>query len=92
MLQAACSAVRVSLLPRGVLACPLLSVECHLGQERFTNDPASGRSRALAQTCHQMRTIADWLGLLSRARESMLRTADEYDRLATQAEERLKAK
>jgi hypothetical protein len=40
----------------------------------------------------EMRRIADGLGILTLAKASMLRTADEYDRLATKAEERLKAK
>jgi hypothetical protein len=37
----------------------------------------------------QMRRIADGLGVLALAKASMLRTAEEYDRLAARAEERL---
>ena len=40
----------------------------------------------------EMRRIADGLGILERAKASILRTADEFDRLATQVEERLQAK
>jgi hypothetical protein len=39
----------------------------------------------------EMRRIAEDLGVLPLARESMLRTAEEYDRLAAKAEKRLKA-
>ena len=37
----------------------------------------------------QMRRIADGLGVLALAKASMLRTAEEYDRLAARAERRL---
>ena len=40
---------------------------------------------------HEMRRIADGLGILDLAKASIHRTADEFDRLAVKAEERLKA-
>ena len=38
-----------------------------------------------------MRRIADGLGILEVAKASIYRNADEFDRLAVKAEERLKA-
>ena len=40
----------------------------------------------------EMRSIAEQLGVLARAKTSMLRVADEYERLAALAENRLKAR
>jgi hypothetical protein len=40
----------------------------------------------------EMRRIADGLGILERARASILRTADEFDQQALKVEERLQAK
>ena len=39
----------------------------------------------------EMRRIADGLGILKVAKASIYRNADEFDRLAVKAEERLKA-
>ena len=39
----------------------------------------------------EMRRIADGLGILEVAKASIYRNADEFDRLAVKAEERLKA-
>jgi hypothetical protein len=49
-------------------------------------DPEHWRGRAA-----EMRRIADGLGVLALAKASMLRTAEEYDRLAARAEELLKS-
>jgi hypothetical protein len=54
---------------------------------RILDDAEHWRSRAA-----EMRRIADELGILELAKASMLQTAEEYDRLAARAEERLKAK
>lgn len=48
------------------------------------------RPQRLRRSAEEMRSIAQHLKLMERAQASILRIADEYDRLAARAEERLK--
>jgi hypothetical protein len=50
------------------------------------DDPEHWRKRAL-----DMRRVADQMGALPKAKESLLRIADGYDRLAARLTERVKS-
>ena len=52
---------------------------------RLTDDPEHWRKRA-----QEMRTIANALNGMARAKESILRIAEKYERKALQAEGRLR--
>jgi hypothetical protein len=54
----------------------------------ISNSPGAEHWRRRAG---EMRSIAEQLGVLARAKTAMLRVAEEYDRLAAVAERRLKA-
>jgi hypothetical protein len=49
------------------------------------------RPKRLRKSAEEMRSIAQHLTVMARAQASILRIADEYERMATRAEERSQA-